>query len=726
MPHLIQHTINGVRRRVRAALAVETLARVSIALGVLFWAWLAVDWMTEPPRSVRLAAYAFASVGLVVWLGRTSLSALLERLPDRRIATWIESGRPELADSLITAVSARSDERDPHTAALVAVSRTRAERLLQRSGRPLVVDFSRLTLPAAAALAAVCSVGLFAVAEPEAMSVYLRRLALSQEAWPRRVVLTVEGFEPDEQGRLTRRVARDSDFHLAARAELTGGHEAPAEVTARLRYQDGARERLPLAAVGEPTRGASAHQAYRLSIDRVRQDAVVRLRGGDARVGPLYVKVVPRPTVTGMELEIAPPDYLSVDPYRVSADAIDRVPEGSRVVLRGLANKPLERVAASHVRGAANRGLDAEVHEDARRFSVAAPPMTEDAAVQISLLDADGIESDGPYQLPLRVKRDAPPRVDFALEGIGPAITPDAVIQTRVRVDDDHAVEAATLRLAAGEENRAIDLGASSRAGEPVQASPAIDLLAMRSDAQLALPRLAPGGSLELRVTARDRYDLDDRSREATSQTETLTIVTAEELTARLVEREVNFRQTFEQVYDEARRVQLSAARVDKPSDDAKPDQEALRARRLAVRRLAEDIEKVAHDTATVGEGFRQVYDELVNNRIQKEDHLSRVGLIVDRLERLAAQRLPALEQSLRDAAETLSDGQEAPSVPPGTERLLAAVVEEMREALDEMKAVENYNQVVALLRGIIDDQRSLMEKTNESRSESLEDFLLE
>ena len=74
---------------------------------------------------------------------------------------------------------------------------------------------------------------------PHAFGTWTRRsLALSQELWPRRTRLTVEGFENG-----TAKVARGADLHLVVKAD-TQMPLVPRVVHVRYRTEGGARVRL--------------------------------------------------------------------------------------------------------------------------------------------------------------------------------------------------------------------------------------------------------------------------------------------------------------------------------------------------------------------------------------------------------------------------------------------------------------------------------------------------
>lgn len=720
MSDSINNTIHAVRRRVRWALAIETALRLIAAVGLFWWGWMVIDWLLEPPAAVRVVVFAIAAFAGLAWLARHSLSALFAPLPDQTIASWIEQRVPGLRGALLTVVDRRG-ESDPVHAQLTQASRLHTVEQLRRNPAPAVVALAGLRPWMAAAALAVASVTAWAVLYPQAAHVYASRLMLGEASWPRRVALVVDGFKQSPDGRLVRRVARDSVVQIDAHASLSGGHIAPDEVRATIRRGDGVKARQSLATVGDPTSGPQAQQAYRTTLDGLKHDARLWLRGGDARVGPLHLEVVARPAITSLQFAVTPPPYLGRPPYRQSVEAIDQIPEGSGVTLHGVVSRAVDRVQATTTQANETMTLEVKLGKEGDRFETPLPPSAVGAVVSLVAVDGDGIASEPALRVALRLRRDLPPRVDFALSGIGRTITPDAVIATITGLEDDHSLREAALLLETADAKIRVPLPlqADNRGSAAFQER--IDLVTMRSDAAVRLPRLEPGDRLKLTAEAADHYDLAAPHR-AESQTVTLEVVSADELVALLEDRERNLRQTFQQVFDEAR----SAQRLARSIGDSPPAGDDAGAgatdQRLRMARLDERLAKVADETNAVAEGFRSIRDELTNNRIPNDDLRERIDYrIVRPLEKVVNHYLPDVQTAL-SARDT-----DAPAgVTPTAQQKLDDLVQQMELALGEMKSVESYNEVLALLRGIIDEQRGLSQKTDDARRASVKRLLLD
>ncbi len=73
---------------------------------------------------------------------------------------------------------------------------------------------------------------------------------------------------------------------------------------------------------------------------------------------------------------------------------------------------------------------------------------------------------------------------------------------------------------------------------------------------------------------------------------------------------------------------------------------------------------------------------------------------------------------------ERIADATAGPPALADARRLADQVLVEMQQVLDHMLELESYNEVVGLLRDIIDDQKTLNERTKQQQNERLQDLL--
>ena len=176
-----------------------------------------------------------------------------------------------------------------------------------------------------------------------------RNLLLAEKAWPRKIRLEAVGFTDG-----VAKVAKGANFDLRVRA-FRGDTEIPVvpeKVEIRYQYEGGSRERKSMKNIGQPVMSATAAdeplQRIQLRVHgRARSPIHFDIAGGDAAdCTDLQLKVVPNPNLS-LQLVCEYPRYMEHAPLTidsVSSAVPVRVPIGSRITIRGTADKALENL----------------------------------------------------------------------------------------------------------------------------------------------------------------------------------------------------------------------------------------------------------------------------------------------------------------------------------------------------------------------------------------------
>lgn len=752
----IEIVLENLRSRIRTYVLTEAGLLVLLLTGVAFWVGLATDWFFEPPPSVRIAAYAIlalASVTILIWWG---VNRWFANLSDRSLALLLERKFPELNDRLSVAVDLGS-----RPAGDLQVHAELAERTLQGAAEAarqidpaLALNQPRLRRFMGGAAALLLSVLALAMLAPKVWQTYSHRLALSPEKWPRSVELTLDGFQPDGRGGWVRKVARNSDVPIVVRPNLTGELKSPGRVSIRYRWQDGGRGRDELVRIGGASASATASQRFEYLFERIAGDVEFSLRGGDARIEPVRIEVVERPKVTALTLECTYPNYLDRSARSLTAGPRMELPEGTSIRVAGVANKPLREI---RWRTSTDQGNQTPVvnQNTSSEFAYDLQLTSSDVDLQIRLLDEDGIESAEAFKVAVLAKRDLKPQIQVVREGIGTAVTPTASIPLQLSIEDDYAVQSATLTIERDEQTLAtlpvtlpsstaqeIVTLASTDLRDVSKAIGAQDPAAENPDA-LAQGQgpLEPGQRLSIAITAKDYYDLKEQPRFSVAPPMTFEIVTPEELLARLSVREQNLRQTFEAVADKLLLLYGSleklsptpplAAEASVPptdtsllvngeSDSADAIEQRERLFELEIKGLAENARQIGDEILGIAGGFENIHDQLFNNRIENTELSDRIGnRIAKPLRQLGDTRMQAV-------AEQVSEIDGSSSTLASAKQQAREAITEVEALLREMQGLENYNEVIAMLRDIIRQQDQLHSKTKDQQKSKLRDLLLE
>jgi hypothetical protein len=143
------------------------------------------------------------------------------------------------------------------------------------------------------------------------------------------------------------------------------------------------------------------------------------------------------------------------------------------------------------------------------------------------------------------------------------------------------------------------------------------------------------------------------------------------------------------------------------------------------VERAKQNTRKNAYEILGIALGFEGIRAELINNRIDTEEWKIRLQEgIADPLRHIADPMCPELERRLEDFLRRLDDEAAATR---SRDRALAqfdAVVAAMRRVLARMIELEDFNEAIALLRRIIEDQKEINATTREAHKQKLRDLL--
>ena len=243
----IPRVLERLRRRIRSYVWLEGITSAIAWLGLAFWLSLAIDWLFEPSRAVRGVALGVVGLVLLLVLFRLILRRIVVRLTDGNMAMLLERRFPELDESLLTTVevAGHRETAQPFSREMLAHTCREAERRVGVVRIARVFNPSPLVRSVTAAVVLAASIALFAVILPDAFGIWARRaLGFSDQLWPRRTHLTVDGFDDGYV-----KVARGADREVVAKADLNW-ELVPDVVHIRYRTEEGARGEATMNRVG--------------------------------------------------------------------------------------------------------------------------------------------------------------------------------------------------------------------------------------------------------------------------------------------------------------------------------------------------------------------------------------------------------------------------------------------------------------------------------------------
>jgi hypothetical protein len=465
-----------------------------------------------------------------------------------------------------------------------------------------------------------------------------------------------------------------------------------------------------------------------------------------------------------------------------------QLPQGTNLVIRMTANKDLQRVefVLPDSGEVTVWEVDAEA-EDRRTFTYEVPSLDASLSLEVSLYDTDNILTETPHRLFISALEDSAPRVDVYVRGIGSAVTPDVMLPAQGEIQDDYAVDRAWFEFQVNDRparQEAIPVAPNGQVASRLDmrelrstatSAPAPSGSSSSSNhAEASEPagplQLEPGDRLSLQIRAQDRYDLGADPNIGSSPRLDLEVVTPDELLIRLDRRELAERRRFEHIIDEMLAMRDSLVRVQDSvrTEELETEESAggegegaerpagagevaetvngeevvveedgrVRLAReqqaagidlpgLQIQQAQRQSEKSADEVLGVAAAFRAIREELVNNRVDAEDRQSRLeNRVAIPLRRIGQERFPELHQLLRNLEKARENRQNQIESSAAVLAKTNEVLDELNAVLEAMLDIESYNELIDIVRSLIDDQQRIQDETRRIRRRAVRDLL--
>ncbi|QEG42268.1 polyketide synthase [Roseimaritima ulvae] len=763
----------GLRARVRRYIVWDSLLAIVAVLLAGFWIGILLDYVpvllggTEMPRSARLLLLIAVGGVLLVLISRLLVGRLNRSLPDDSLALLLERHNPDLGGRLITAVQLGDPHRsgDAHAPALLqevhqqvaaAADSVDTSRVLRRE--PLHRKaYAVVPLLVAAAALLIFSPQVFGRAAG-------RLLLLTDTPWPRDAELEMVGLEipkvtaeQDDTGPVQKVEFHDGVARLAKGANATLRIRAAADdavvpdvCTLYYKTEDGTRGQANMRRVGRVVDGFQDFVLDGPPLSGLAGDLSFSIRGLDARLDDFRIETVPPPSISRLKVITYYPGYLRTDPGSKLPDMTTdyqpglRLREGSRVQLVGTASKPL----ADNLDVLVTSGetvvpvSDYELEADGKTFRFTIADVRQPISVVIVPIDREQISAQAPFRYFFGVVSDTPPEIEMRLQGIDLAVTAAARIPIEGTILDDYGVTAAEVSVVPVIEQ------VPQPTSQPVQIdrngsfSTALDLRELTAAGRLT--ELLPGQAVNVFGEAADGYDLGGEHL-SRSEVYRLEIVTADALLALLERRELALRARLEQTIDETRSLRDSldllrregwTADVDSvamqsaPEPDPANDDEndaADRQRqilRLRIQQAGLQASKTSEELSGLATSVDDLLAEMVNNRVDSVDRRKRLSEgVADPLRKVVDGSLDTLSQQITGMERRLDEPTVAREQTALAVQSADQVLLELTAVLEKMLDLESYNEILDLVRSLMEAQDGLIDDTETERNQRIRDL---
>jgi hypothetical protein len=682
----LQRRLAWRARAVAASWTVAAIVAAAIGLGLVDYIFRFSD--------VGLRWIATATLAMVAgWAVHRWWIAPTKRRPGLLgVARRVEQTFPQLRDELASAVEflEQSDEEEAVAGSpqLRRIIVAEAEAAIDDLPLETVVDRRPLRRAAACGAAVLLAAGLCLAINPQAVGTALARLIwpLGETEWPRVHYL--------EFRKAPRRLAMGETFE----AELIDrSGTLPADVVIQYRSDaNGKRESYsePMTHVGDVLVGRR---------ENVRHSFAFRAEGGDDRsMRWIDVEVVEPPGLEEFSMTVHPPTYSGLRPAK--AERYLEALAGSGIEMVGTANEALSAASIVLASGRMIEGTltDGRAGDLRRRFRI--PPdqwlATESGPFELRLQSARNVSGTA-LTGQLRVVPDAPPTVEWRRPAEDLFVIKWTVVPVELIVKDDLAVR--TVELLIERDEAAADRPGQGgtddvqRAelfrGPATAATAAGESRTVTHSWPLGPLELSPGAQFTLRASASDY-------RPGTGNTATgrrLTIISIEQLDARLSERQSQIVRLLERALSAERSTREEIKKVEIQLRDAGTMTEDDR---NVLQRAEVNQRQVGATLGEPGQGARAALEsllgELAMNRVESRELEQSIRGLSATLAELAAGHLTTAEREItaaRKIAEAATDDGPMPT-------LSAAQAGEMSRLLATAGAAQE--QVIAALERLI------------------------
>jgi hypothetical protein len=592
--------------------------------------------------------------------------------------------------------------------------------------------------------------------------------------WPRKARIEVVGVEIKQSGVTqsdgnvvplrngTVKAAKGSSLGLVVRSDASQ-LKVPDVCVIHYETSEGDRGRVNMTRIGRVRDGYQYYKYDGKPLDGVLSDIQFDVVGYDHRLTGHTIQVVDSPTLVEVKVACEFPDYM-VDsslsqwlPRTVDYTAGMQLPQGTKITVQCRTNKPLMRVELSDPDNATSQTLSLDgSSENQMSFSTNIPALSDHWTLDVNLIDTDNVRSERPYRIHLTGIEDLPPTIDMRLRGIGSSVTPEAIVPVVGKITDDYGLSRVWIEALINDRTPAEIAFQPSATGE---AEASVDFRIERSKAEGLT--LQPKDKLHLTIKAKDKRTIGDGPNQAAGDHYELEVVTPDQLLTYLEARELELRRRFEHSIEEMTetremlvRIKTSgpeqAAQASDPEETAakasegKTDaaaalreklQNAWSLRLLRARQSLMQSQKSAQEVLGVAASFRDIREELINNRVDTADRKERLEeQIANPLQLIGEKLFPELDRRLEKLAEAIARIEQQKTLDKEDEATVAAsqaaidqanqILTSMDDVLKKMMDLEDFNELLDIVRSLIDDQEKLMNDAKKEQKKAVLDLL--
>lgn len=725
LPQEIASRLRALRQQITRWVLVKGLARWIL----LVLAILAIDMFVD--RVFKLD-FAQRIIMLVLMVGLTAslffwrvIRPLMGRLSDDALLHEVELRHPELNENLISGAQlARDGDLESK-----GVSMELAEATIQRS-RELArkmdflgtIDQKKFAKNMSLLLGGLLlSVGLvIGVYQTKFLRTWFNRnILLADDQWPQATYLQIVGAS---DGVLV--LPRGTDHRLLVQVTEESRRK---DVSVSLEIDNPSGQAIHTM---KPT-GKLEGREHSFVIHNVSSELSLRARGGDDVTPTVKVRLVEPPAILDLQMAVVFPAYTGLENQALEGAGPHSILAGSKIEGAIQVNKPLSSCQLMSDAGV----VDLASGEQNDVYLVKLPAGDSELVggqYEFRLVDESRLASTRPTRVVISITDDGPPKVLASMLGISGLIVPRARIPVSYNARDEYGL--AQLQFvthwraedAKEDEVQNRNLPIASFGTEPDQI--------VRQQQEVGVLDLEPlqlsvGSSLRLLVRATDT--LPGKPNQSDSAEFLLRVVSAEELRADLLRREIEQRKAFQRAYDAQLEVmgELQALAAAERLSESQEKFDAQRQDRIIS--LARDQKIIGTNVSTIADRFEEYLVETQNNRLDQDNNIAGLKSFSERFDQNIIQPIRYLDgelianasRNIDNCRRLLGDRSGLSDAVGSTTEIHQQILEEMQKIMSEMEDSETFQEAVNKLLEINRDETQIKTEIQKRKTQQIEDL---
>jgi hypothetical protein len=443
----VTEKISALRRAIVGWLAVEGLAAIALAVAGVFLVDLTADWLFRMDVAQRRICFLIMLAVIAYVAFRRLLKPLFQNYSDDVLLLQVEKRHRELGQSLISAVQfSRVEDQYENlgmSRALVRATIDQGTRAADNVDFTDVLEGGRFRQNIAKIVGVLAFFAALVIFAPNMMRTWAdRNLMFGDSRWPQDTHLQFVDVVGDE-------IILPEGDDLKVTVEVFEG-VVPDSVEIQFgpgRSAQGEAEMSPLDGVTPGDKVAADAQTkprYEYTFKNVLEEFSIRARGGDGDTPWVNVKLVDRPSVEQLSLDMSPPEYTRLKTVSLArGQGPYEFYPGSKLAISGTSSKKLKAGTLRIMRrGQPVENVNLTIDSaDPTRFSVSLDSKQVMAAnYELEIVDDVDRRSRRPEAFALKSVTDRTPSVGAKLDGISAMIVPQARVPLIITMSDDFAI----------------------------------------------------------------------------------------------------------------------------------------------------------------------------------------------------------------------------------------------------------------------------------------------